>query len=102
MTTTRPALTGTPQLHWEARGTGRPVLLIPGTPGDGGQFDELAATLADHHLVITYDRRGTSRSGLVPGWASTSVAEQADDAAGVLTAVGVDGVIAYGTSNGAA
>ena len=74
----------TTDLFWEARGSGRPVLLIGGTPGDGGQFEALAERLADEHLVIVYDRRGTSRSVRSPGWESTSVAEQADDAAEIL------------------
>jgi pimeloyl-ACP methyl ester carboxylesterase len=94
--------TTTEGLYWEARGDGRPVLLIPGTPGDGGQFDRVADPLANDHLVITYDRRGTSRSERAAGWQSTSVAEQADDAARVLSAVGVDDAIVFGTSNGAA
>ncbi len=94
--------TKTDQLYWEARGSGRPVLLIAGSPGDGGQFDSVVEHLADDHLVITYDRRGTSRSGRAADWDSTSVAEQADDAAQVLSAVGVGEAIVFGTSNGAA
>jgi pimeloyl-ACP methyl ester carboxylesterase len=99
-TTRSPA--GTAELYWEARGSGGPVLLIPGTPGDGGQFDDVAKALARHHLVITYDRRGTSRSPRPDGWTSTSVAEQATDAAHVLQRVGVGPAVVFGTSNGAA
>jgi pimeloyl-ACP methyl ester carboxylesterase len=94
--------TGTGEIYWEARGAGRPVLLIPGTPGDGGQFDRLAQELSGQHLVITYDRRGTSRSVRPVDWNLTSVGEQADDAAGVLAAVGVGPAVVFGTSNGAA
>lgn len=90
------------QLYWEIRGTGPAVLLIPGTPGDGGQFDQLVAALAPRRTVISYDRRGTSRSHAPAGWQFTSVAEQADDAAGVLAAAGVGPALVYGTSNGAA
>ncbi len=49
-------------LYWEARGSGPAMLLIAGTPGDGGQFEALVEELCADHLVITYDRRGTSRS----------------------------------------
>lgn len=77
-------------------------MLIAGTPGDGGQFDALAQELAGTHTVITYDRRGTSRSPEPPDWTSTSVAEHADDAAALLAEVGVAPVLVYGTSNGAA
>jgi pimeloyl-ACP methyl ester carboxylesterase len=89
-------------LHWEARGSGPALLLIGGTPGDGGQFEAVADELAADHLVITYDRRGTSRSARPPGWSETTVSEQADDAARVLTGVGVPSALVFGTSNGAA
>lgn len=90
------------QLYWEIRGAGPAVILIPGSPGDGGQFDQLALSLAQRRTVINYDRRGTSRSPAPAGWRSTSVSEHANDAAGVLTAAGVGPALAYGTSNGAA
>lgn len=86
-------------LYFEVRGGGRPVLLIPGTPGDGGQFDELAEILADRHLVITYDRAGTSRSGGSP---SPTVADHADEAAALLRAQASQGAVVFGTSNGGA
>ena len=78
------------------------MLLIAGTPGDGGQFDELADLLAADHLVITYDRVGTSRSAAPPRWTETTVAEQADDAAGLLRSLVTEPATVYGTSNGAA
>ena len=91
---------GTAVLHWEARGAGTPVLLIPGTPGDGRQFDAVADRLSADQLVVTYDRRGTSRSPAPATWTATSVAEQAGDAAGVLAQVGCGPAVVYGTSNG--
>ncbi len=95
--TTNPA-----ELFWEARGSGPAVLLVPPTPGDGGHFAAVTESLAGDHLVITYDRRGTSRSLRPSGWTSTTVAEHADDAAAVLSRVGVDGAVVFGTSTGAA
>jgi pimeloyl-ACP methyl ester carboxylesterase len=89
-------------LYSEVRGSGTPVLLVPGTPGDGGQFDELADILAARHVVITYDRVGTSRSPTPESWTTTSPAEQADDAARLLRSVVTEPAIVYGTSNGAA
>lgn len=35
-------------------------MLVPGTPGDAGQFAALAAALRDRYTVITYDRRGAA------------------------------------------
>lgn len=93
--------TSNDQLYWEIRGTGPAVLLVPGTPGDGGQFELLGAALESRRTVITYDRRGTSRSDAGPEWASTSVAEQARDAAAILHAANAGPALVFGTSNGA-
>ena len=89
-------------LHREVCGEGPALLLIAGTPGDGGQFDALARELAERHTVISYDRRGTSRSEAPVGWTTTSVGEQADDAAALLAEVGIGSAFVFGTSNGAA
>jgi pimeloyl-ACP methyl ester carboxylesterase len=85
-------------MYFEVRGAGEPVLLIPGTPGDGGQFDALADILAERFSVITYDRAGASRSAMLR---SETVAEHADDAAGLLREQARGPAIVYGTSNGA-
>jgi pimeloyl-ACP methyl ester carboxylesterase len=92
----------TSELYFEVRGHGAPVLLIAGTPGDGGQFDELADVLAANHLVITYDRVGTSRSPAPPEWTETTVADQADAAARLVRSLVTEPATVYGTSNGAA
>jgi pimeloyl-ACP methyl ester carboxylesterase len=87
-------------LHTEIRGDGPAVLLIAGAGGDAAEFAGVAAALADEFTVTTYDRRGNSRSPRPAGWASTSVAEQADDAAGLLTALGHRPAVVVGTSAG--
>lgn len=93
-------MTGDAGLYHEVRGSGPVVLLIPPTPGDAGHFAALAAAL-DGCTVVTYDRRGTSRSPRPPGWSATTVAEQADDAAEVLRRITSGPAVVYGTSNGA-
>ena len=95
----RVSVNGT-ELYHEIRGTGPPVLLIMGATGDGGHFDALADVLADEFMVVTYDRRGNGRSPAPPGWQTTSPQEQADDAAGLLTALGIGPVAVFGTSSG--
>jgi len=88
------------ELYHEVRGTGPPVLLIMGSTGDGGHFDALADLLADEFTVISYDRRGNGRSPVPPGWDTTSPEEQADDAAGLLDALGTGPAAIFSTSSG--
>jgi pimeloyl-ACP methyl ester carboxylesterase len=89
------------EIHHEIRGTGVPLLLIMGGSGDGGHFDVFADLLSDEFAVITYDRRGNGRSPVPAGWTTTSPEEQADDAAGLLDALGLSPAAVFGTSSGA-
>jgi pimeloyl-ACP methyl ester carboxylesterase len=50
------------KLYYEVHGTGSPALFIPGATGDARHFSHVADALADDFRVITYDRRGNSRS----------------------------------------
>jgi pimeloyl-ACP methyl ester carboxylesterase len=88
-------------LHVSVRGTGSPVLLVPGAGGDGGQYDELARRAAETHTVVTYDRRANSRSPRPDGYAGTSIEEQAADAAALLDALGLAPAVVFGNSLGA-
>lgn len=49
-------------LYHEVRGSGPLLMLIPGGNGDAGPFQWVAEALADRFTVVTYDRRGFSRS----------------------------------------
>ena len=89
------------RIYHELRGSGSPLLLIVGLTGDAGWFEPSAELLAEQFTVITYDRRGNSRSPRPKGWASTSIAEQADDAAGLLSALHLVPAFVYGNSLGA-
>jgi pimeloyl-ACP methyl ester carboxylesterase len=89
------------RIFYEIRGSGPPLLLIMGLTGDAGWVGPLAELLAEQFTVITYDRRGNSRSPRPEGWKSTSVAEQADDAAGLLSTLGFSPAIVFGNSFGA-
>ena len=93
------AVNGT-ELYYEVRGAGPPLLCIMGASGDGGHFERFAELLADEFTVVTYDRRGTGRSPRPPDWVTTSPAEQADDAAALLEALGLAPAAVYGTSSG--
>lgn len=89
-------------LYTETRGGGRgpAVLLIAGAGGDAGELAGVADGLSDAFTVTTYDRRGNSRSPRPAGWVETSVAEQADDAAALLAALGRRDAMVVGTSAG--
>lgn len=89
------------QIYHELRGSGPPLMLIVGLTGDAGWFGPFAGILAKRFTVITYDRRGNSRSPRPRGWNSTSVAEQADDAAGLLSALHLAPALVFGNSFGA-
>jgi pimeloyl-ACP methyl ester carboxylesterase len=82
------------QLYYERRGSGPAVLFISGATGD-------ADLLSDEFTLISYDRRGNSRSPRPAGWKATSTEEQADDAAALLRALGLSSATVYGNSGGA-
>jgi pimeloyl-ACP methyl ester carboxylesterase len=52
------------QLSFEVEGSGTLMILIPGAKGEGEVFRQVARTLAARYQVVTYDRRGFSRSKL--------------------------------------
>ncbi len=52
------------RLYFESRGSGPLLLLIPGAMGDAGSFSKVTEHLLEHYTVVTYDRRGFSRSQL--------------------------------------
>ena len=88
------------ELYCEVRGNGSPVFFISGATGDAGHFKHVADVLADEFRVITYDRRGNSRSHRPAGWTKTSIAEQADDTAALLGALAARSTVVFGTSGG--
>ena len=88
-------------LYYEKFGTGPAVLFIAGSTGDAGNFTRAVKLLADEFTVVTYDRRGNSRSPRPSGWEATSVAEQADDAAGLIQGLGLAPAVVFGASAGA-
>ncbi|NEB35818.1 alpha/beta hydrolase [Streptomyces sp. SID14515] len=51
-------------LHYEVRGRGPLLVMMPGGSADAGIYDALAAELADRWTVATFDPRGYSRSTL--------------------------------------
>jgi pimeloyl-ACP methyl ester carboxylesterase len=84
-------------LHVEVRGSGPPLLVVHGGGEDAEVWRAVAERLEDF-TVVTYDRRGTLRSGR-DDWPGRGSALHADDAAGVLRALGLDEVMVFGSSS---
>ncbi|MEU6673845.1 alpha/beta hydrolase [Streptomyces sp. NPDC046925] len=89
-------------LHYEVRGQGPLLLLIPGGTGGAAAFDGIADALAADYTVATYDPRGMSRSTLDDPEAEQRVSEHADDALRLLEQLSpAEPALVFGTSSGA-
>lgn len=89
------------RLYYETRGAGPVMLLVPGANGDARIFASIAEQLAQHHMVVTYDRRGFSRSYLNgPQDYAHRLTTDADDARRLIEHVGDDTAVVFGTSSG--
>ncbi|MGW5261366.1 alpha/beta fold hydrolase [Microbispora sp. NPDC004025] len=77
-------------LHYEVRGTGPLLLLIPGGTGGAAAYDGVADDLAADYTVASYDPRGLTRSPLDDPEAGQSVARHADDAVRLLDLLSPD------------
>jgi len=89
-------------LHYEVRGHGQLLLLIPGGTGGAASFDGIADDLAAEYTVATYDPRGMSRSTLDDPEAEQRVAQHADDAFRILQLLSPgEPARVFGSSSGA-
>ncbi|MBL1097562.1 alpha/beta fold hydrolase [Streptomyces coffeae] len=90
-------------LHYEVRGSGPVLLLIPGGSADAALFDTVAPVFTDRWTVVSYDPRGMSRSSLDGPLEDQRVERHSEDAYRLLEEVAPDGAPAcvFGTSSGA-
>ncbi len=88
-------------LYFERMGDGPPLMMIAGGGGDCGGYRPVASVLASDYTVLTYDRRGNSRSPLHHAPAEMTMAEQSADAVAVLQACGFGSALIFGNSGGA-
>lgn len=87
-------------LYAEVRAAGPALLLIHGGAEDAEMWRPVAERLAkDGRTVVTYDRRGTLRSGR-QDWPGGGSAQHADDAAALLRRLGLRDVVVFGGSSG--
>lgn len=85
-------------LYFEENGDGVPILLIPPAGATASTWGSVAEQLAGVGRVVTYDRRGYTRSGGDP---VRSIAEHTADAAALLEALHAGPAVVVGTSVGA-
>ncbi|MBI3128800.1 MAG: alpha/beta fold hydrolase [Candidatus Tectomicrobia bacterium] len=89
---------GGPDIHYEVRGEGPPLLLVSGTGHDHTFWSGQFPLFEPGFRVIVFDNRGVGRSGVPPpGYA---LADMADDAARVLDAAGAGRAHVMGFSMG--
>jgi pimeloyl-ACP methyl ester carboxylesterase len=88
------------EIYYEVRGQGTPLLMISGGGGDTGCYSLVADILSDEYQVITYDRRGNSRSTRNEPQ-NFEISQQSRDAVAVLHANGHESAIVFGNSGGA-
>ncbi len=88
------------RLHYEEHGGGAPILCIHGTGSSALAWSDAVRVLARLGRVISYDRRGCTRSERPEPYDHTSVAEHADDAAALLDALAAAPAVVIGRSYG--
>jgi pimeloyl-ACP methyl ester carboxylesterase len=92
--------TGEATLYYTIRGSGPMLLILQGGAGNADGAEDLANQLAGDFTVVTYDRRGLSRSTPIQS-ERYDVAAHGDDAARLITALADEPAFVFGSSIGA-
>ncbi|MGP3959851.1 alpha/beta fold hydrolase [Nonomuraea sp. 3N208] len=88
-------------LYYEVRGTGPMLLISQSGEGDAGRSIDLVDQLTADYTVVTYDRRGLSRSTLDDPARGVTLAEHADDVHRLLATLTDEPALMLGCSLGA-
>jgi pimeloyl-ACP methyl ester carboxylesterase len=88
-------------LFYRVRGSGPPLLILPGGDGAADSVDALSDQLVDRYTVVTYDRRGLSRSSVDAPAEGLTLATHSDDAHRLLAALATEPAFVLGSSIGA-
>jgi pimeloyl-ACP methyl ester carboxylesterase len=86
------------EIHYVEAGQGEPVLLIMGLGGDHLAWGYQLQAFAERHRVVAYDNRGVGQSS-APDQPYT-IAGMADDARGLMDALGIERAHVVGVSMG--
>lgn len=90
------------RLYYETHGSGPALVMVPGAGGTGGVFAMVGERLAARYTVVSYDRRGFSRSRLDgPQDYGHRLATDADDVRRLITHVSDAPATVFGSSSGA-
>ncbi|GAB2511750.1 alpha/beta fold hydrolase [Nocardiopsis aegyptia] len=89
------------RIHYEVRGSGPLLLMIPGGPQDAGVLAAPARLLSHRYTTVAYDPRGNSRSALDGEPGDQDVELHAEDAARLVAELGGGPARVFGTSGGA-
>lgn len=88
-------------LFYRVRGTGPLLLILGGGHSDADTTDALCEQLIDNYTVVTYDRRGLSRSTIDASSGSPTIATHSNDVHHLLAALTSDPSFVFGNSIGA-
>jgi len=88
-------------LCFKVRGRGPALLVVQGGEGNADSADALASTLAEEFTIITYDRRGLSRSPLDDQKQTITLEQHADDAHALILELVNEPAFVFGSSLGA-
>jgi pimeloyl-ACP methyl ester carboxylesterase len=85
-------------LFYRIRGSGPVLLILAGGHGDADTANALCEELIDHYSVVTYDRRGMSRSPIDSSAKSPTIATHSDDAHRLLATLTNEPAFVFGSS----
>jgi pimeloyl-ACP methyl ester carboxylesterase len=88
-------------LWYRTQGMGPALILMGGGPSNADTLEPLASRLEDDFTVVTFDRRGYSRSHVSDPAGPAGIPLHADDARRLVADLGSGPVAVFGTSFGA-
>jgi pimeloyl-ACP methyl ester carboxylesterase len=87
-------------IYYQQHGSGPLLLILQGGDGDADGTSGVVEYLVDHYTVVTYDRRGLSRSTLDGAADSLRLETHGDDVHRLLAKLTGEPVFVFGTSIG--
>jgi pimeloyl-ACP methyl ester carboxylesterase len=88
-------------IYYRRQGSGPTLVLVGGGPANADTLAPLADALANDHVVVTYDRRGYSRSRVDDPDRQIRISDHADDLRRLIADLRTAPVSIFGTSFGA-